>query len=542
MTPCIERIRIPVLALVAAFFIALSGCTAGSGDQSTQGPPIGQPKRVSGCPASGLDVAGTSLPAPPPAKPLYVALGDSYSSGEGAPFETACGPEFLRGTMNEGQAGSTVCHRSAGAWPVKVWQELGSDYGLDFHACSGATINDFYGPNHAHPREEPQPQSHWLALSPTAPNADVKLVTLTFGGNDVDFSETMDYCANLLSNQSGSCLAGQAIANEKIVSLGGEPGSWPGHRTLAEFYSDLRTAAPAARVLVVGYPRLFPASPPRTGCGGDAGRNFSEIDMIGLNQTADAANRAIKTAARAAGFEYVDVGDVMAGHDVCASDNWINRALTHAVQQSFHPNSAGQRAIAARVLACVRTKACGASPADFQVFGRSRGSVQVDGTTDSVTVTPPLGADRYSALWGLYFAGQGCATTVEFDVVAPTSPPNSNFGFAVAPRSGLAQDQPVGASVQYEQEAPPDFPVLGTFVRPALLPGGAWTVDVSPKPAPLIAGRTRHVSVSGVNRSLTIKLDGELAASYSQSGECGGVSIRVWGSPFTFENLSIRSS
>ncbi|MEV0530566.1 SGNH/GDSL hydrolase family protein [Kitasatospora sp. NPDC050463] len=492
-------------------------------------------------------MAGGTLPAIGPGKPLYVALGDSYSSGEGAPLDSACGSAFLRGAGNDGGTATTVCHRSVNAWPVRIWQELADEYQLDFHACSGATISDFYGPNHDHPAEEPEAQSHWLTLAPDRPKPDVKLVTLTFGGNDADFSETMEYCSSIVSNQSGSCLAGQATSNEKISLLGGPAGSWPGHRTLAELYADLRAAAPAARVLVVGYPRMFPKAPPRTGCGGDGGRTFSEADMIGLNQTADAANRAIRTAARSAGFEYVDVSDVMTGHDVCSSENWINRVLIHEVQRSFHPNAAGQRAIAARVLTCVRSSACASVPSDLQVFGRSKGAVQVDRTGDGVTVTPPLGADRYSALWGVHFAGQSCSTTVEFDVTAPADPPNRNAGLAVAPRSTIVGDQPVGASVQYEQEAPPDFATLGSFVRPALLPGGAWTVEVPPQAAAQLFGRTHHVRVTGVNRSLTIELDGKAVAAYDraandQGGECGGVSLRVWGSSFTFRNISISDS
>jgi DNA-binding SARP family transcriptional activator len=46
-------------------------------------------------------------------------------------------------------------------------------------------------------------------------------------------------------------------------------------------------------VLVVGYPRFFPPDPPKR-CGTGAGADFTEMEMPGLNQTVDTANRTIK--------------------------------------------------------------------------------------------------------------------------------------------------------------------------------------------------------------------------------------------------------
>ncbi len=83
-----------------------------------------------------------------------------------------------------------------------------------------------------------------------------------------------------------------------------------------------------------------------------------------------------------------------------------------------------------------------------------------------------------------------------------------NFGFAVAPLSSVQSDQPDGASVQFEHEAPPDFAVAGSFVRPAILPRGAWTVE-APQPAPDVA-QPHHIRVTDTGTSLSIYIDGQL--------------------------------
>jgi hypothetical protein len=323
-----------VVSAMAAVLLLPTGCTSSANPTE------------SACQSS-------ALPDQDPTRPIYVALGDSYSAGEGAPLAQACaGQDFLPGTEKAGGiTGSTGCHRSVEAWPVLVWQGLNPTYQLSFHACSGAVINDYYAPHAGQ-----DAQSVWLT---GPPNPSVKLVTFTFGGNDADFATTMNSCVNRLDNLFDSCLAALSVPTAKIDDLAGPPGSWPGHHTLSEFYGDIRHAAPDARVLVVGYPRLFPEAPPRGGCGGGAGRNISENEMLGLDQTADEADRVIRRAALAAGFEYVDVSDVLQDHSVCSqNDAWINRALPHNVQQSFHPNVAGQRAIAARVLECAQSNSC----------------------------------------------------------------------------------------------------------------------------------------------------------------------------------------
>jgi hypothetical protein len=104
-----------------------------------------------------------ALSARASSEPLYLALGDSYSSGEGlAPF----------------LAGSGSCDRSPEAYPPLVAHDLGH-LGLVFVACSGATIT--------------QISAQVGAVSPGELRR-AALTTVTAGGNDLGFSTLISAC------------------------------------------------------------------------------------------------------------------------------------------------------------------------------------------------------------------------------------------------------------------------------------------------------------------------------------------------------------
>src|SRR5262252_4081115 len=92
------------------------------------------------------------------ARAQYVALGDSFTSGEGA-------GDYLPGTNIKGDS----CHRSRHAYPGAVAEQLA--FKLSFHACSGAITPDFELPSRQYPKET-TPQEDWL-------DANDRLITLT---------------------------------------------------------------------------------------------------------------------------------------------------------------------------------------------------------------------------------------------------------------------------------------------------------------------------------------------------------------------------
>ena len=298
----------------------------------------------------------TPTPSPSAAFSPYVALGDSYSSGEGAPD-----PTFMFGTD---QVNYNLCHRSVAAYPEVVYNTFANKYPwFFFKACSGAKIQDFYAANQEGNSGEPA-QLSWL-------NQHTRLVTLTIGGNDVDFHDVLQYCATRPAVGSQTCKAKfDQIVNSEIAAISStNPNN---SNTLAYLYKLIKKDAPNAKVLVVGYPRLFPVKPPHFCLTGapqlsrlDVGSPafFIRSDMDWFNREGfilDAAIERITNYEKKQGgdFTYVNTYNALNGHELCTGDPYINRAiidttsidLEKLVSWSFHPKILGQRAIASCII------------------------------------------------------------------------------------------------------------------------------------------------------------------------------------------------
>ncbi|MCW2842290.1 MAG: hydrolase family protein [Nocardioides sp.] len=223
------------------------------------------------------------------AAPSYVALGDSYSSGVGT-----------RSYISDGSS----CQRSTYAFPSLIAAARG--YALNFRACSGAKIPDVTN-------------TQLSALS-----ASTKYVTISVGGNDAGFADVLTECAQpgWMSNCDGAINTAQAYINNKL------PGA------LATLYASIRSRASAARVVVVGYPRVF------MGEDCNAGTWFSPAEETRLNATANLLNGKLSSAASARGFAFANPTSRFTGHAVCDSTEWLN-GLSNPVSESYHPNRLG---------------------------------------------------------------------------------------------------------------------------------------------------------------------------------------------------------
>ena len=223
------------------------------------------------------------------AAPPYVALGDSYSSGTGT-----------RSYINDG----TSCQRSVYAYPSLLASQKG--YALNFRACSGATIADV--------------TSTQLSALGTA----TRYVTLSVGGNDAGFADVLTECATPW--WAGDCDG--AIADARAFITNTLPGR------LATLYAAIRTRAPSARVVIVGYPRIF------NGEDCNALTWFSPAEEASLNATADLLNSRLAAAASARGFGFANPTSRFVGHAVCDSPEWIN-GLSNPISESYHPKVVG---------------------------------------------------------------------------------------------------------------------------------------------------------------------------------------------------------
>ena len=236
-------------------------------------------------------LAALTVPALPAhaVGPSYVALGDSYSSGTGT-----------RSYLSDG----TTCQRSTYAYPSLIAAARG--YALNFRACSGAKIPDVTA-------------SQLGALSATTAYASISVV-----GNDAGFAAVLTECAQ--PGWMSSCNA--AIDRAQSYVTGTLPGA------LGALYGSIRAKAPNAKVVVVGYPRIFNSED----C--NAATFFSPAEETRLNAMADLLNSKTSAAAAAKGFSFANPTSRFVGHAVCADVEWLN-GFSNPVTESYHPNRLG---------------------------------------------------------------------------------------------------------------------------------------------------------------------------------------------------------
>ena len=98
----------------------------------------------------------------------------------------------------------------------------------------------------------------------------------------------------------------------------------------------IRADAPAAKVVVLGYPDLYDLSKSSSCIG------LSTADRTALNQGAGDLDSALATAASANHDTFADVRGRFAGHEICDSGSWLNSVDIFAISSSYHPTAAGQ--------------------------------------------------------------------------------------------------------------------------------------------------------------------------------------------------------
>ncbi|NBE83698.1 SGNH/GDSL hydrolase family protein [Micromonospora rubida] len=217
----------------------------------------------------------------------YVALGDSYSSGVGA------GPYDL-----------STCLRSEKSY-APLWAAAHQVTSFKFPACGGAVTADVI-----------DSQVSTLSTGTT-------LVTITIGGNDAGFADVITSCR---FGSTSKCT--DAVNEAKAFATGELPGR------LDRTYAAIRDRAPNARLIVLGYPRLF-----ETGsCGLLA---MSTYKRTILNEAADLLASVTAGRAAAAGATFADTRPYFAGHGVCAAAPWI-RDISGVIE-AYHPNADGYR-------------------------------------------------------------------------------------------------------------------------------------------------------------------------------------------------------
>ncbi|MFS8203847.1 SGNH/GDSL hydrolase family protein [Streptomyces sp. CWNU-52B] len=220
----------------------------------------------------------------------YVALGDSYSSGVGA-------GSYI--------SSSGDCKRSTKAYPY-LWAAAHSPSSFTFAACSGARTGDV------------------LANQLGSLGSGTGLVSVSVGGNDAGFADVMTTC--ILQSES-TCVARVNTAKAYVDS------TLPAK--LDSVYSAISAKAPAAQVVVMGYPRFYKLS-------GTCVTGLSETERAAINSAADYLDSALAKRAADHGFAFGDVRTTFANHEICSGSAWLNSVNWLNIGESYHPTAAGQ--------------------------------------------------------------------------------------------------------------------------------------------------------------------------------------------------------
>jgi len=231
----------------------------------------------------------------------YVSLGDSYVAGPLLP---------------EPYGVPIDCGRSRTNWPAQVARAIDARQFVDVSCGSAKSV---------HMTEEQEAPLD--SLAPPQFNAltpDTELVTVGIGGNDVGFDTVVLGCINLLPFPVGDAPWGRPCVGKNVH------GDWDkvserierARPKVEAVLVGIRERAPAARVLLVGYPVALPDS----GVGCWPRVPLLDVDVRWLRDRYREMNQMLVEAAAAQGVEFIDAYTPSIGHDACQDypNAWVN--------------------------------------------------------------------------------------------------------------------------------------------------------------------------------------------------------------------------
>jgi lysophospholipase L1-like esterase len=271
-------------------------------------------------------VLALALAAQAAGSPLrYVALGDSYSAASGVLPLDLSAPQCLRSVRN---------------YPHVIAAASGAQ--LKDVTCGAAETGDFF-------------ESQYPGVAPQldAVEQDTQLVTMTIGGNDSGvFINTILSCgaAGISTLGQGSpCKDRYGSSFEDTIKTTTYP-------SLVRSLEAVRAKAPAARVAILGYPWIMPAS---GGCFDKMPVATGDVPYVrGIQAT---LNDAVRRAAAATGTTYVNLDLVSNGHDACQplGVRWVEPVLQGTNPVIVHPNALGESEMAAQTMTVLGIPAAG---------------------------------------------------------------------------------------------------------------------------------------------------------------------------------------
>ena len=254
----------------------------------------------------------------------YVALGSSFAAGPG-----------IKPIVDK------AAGRSGHNYPRLVADTLGLE--LTDVTYSGATTATILRDR----QDDAPPQ-----LDAVGP--DTALVTITAGGNDLDYIGTFIRGSLMNTLAKPATLLGKRVANRiraRVSYLRGQTEYDAVAASLIEVVSAVRDRAPHSRILLVDYLTVAgPATRPRL----DVPLNEEQLPSVVM--MADGLARAFATAAEKTGADLITASAASLSHAVGSAEPWTTGfRLGRGVP--YHPTEAGMAAVAELIVAELRADA-----------------------------------------------------------------------------------------------------------------------------------------------------------------------------------------
>ncbi|APA96230.1 hypothetical protein NS506_02163 [Nocardia seriolae] len=280
---------------------------------------------MTGTAGAQADSSGAGNSPAPDGKQLVI-LGDSFTANGWSPFSS-----------------EKRCDHGDTAWPAQLSTLMGLD-GTDQvwnQSCPGAAIEGGDG----------------YTLSVQASNAAkagafgprTELVTLQFGFNDrwggADQSPWSS-AAGCFYEIAGGC-GPDAVAEGRMIDPRNITGAEYAAR-ISKVVTYVRYYAPAARIVVVGYPELF-GSEQHAICFDILGLALEQPKGRTVVEYFNRMDQAEREAAAQTQVEFLDSRALTAGHGLCTPQQWVNGIFDPLIKVDglpFHPAPEGDAVIA----------------------------------------------------------------------------------------------------------------------------------------------------------------------------------------------------
>jgi lysophospholipase L1-like esterase len=283
----------------------------------------------------------------------YLALGDSYSSGEGA-FEYRDGTD----TSND------LCHQSVKSYPYLLTQDVFNSAGGHSVACSGAIVEDISSKDQRYKgqvRDGISRQNRnnitqiladftpgYLAQYEFVKKYQPRIMTVGIGGNDIGFVDILEACIEPHARGGNTCYDSYEDRQELADTIDRTYPKW------VDMYRQLQSTAPDTAIYAIGYPRIAQVG---GDCAVNVHLNESEVELA--QYLIDYLNSVIEKAATDSGVTYVDISHALDGHKLCEATNasvamnglTAGTDVAHIIgNESYHPNALGHELIEQAIL------------------------------------------------------------------------------------------------------------------------------------------------------------------------------------------------